>query len=132
MLPPASVSERVLFRAAMGLLGQVLQLPEALLTPMPSGDYGSPFISPAWLTWQLRAQMAAAPPNEREAFETAFLTIFAPSRERFGRGSQDEYISTHLDIAWRAWQHRAVLDAWQRLPANAPPTSLAPAQGVTG
>lgn len=135
-LPPASVAERVLFSASVRMLGLGLHWEDESLTPLPSGDYDSPLLSPAWRTWQIRAQMDETPANEREAFEKAYRTLLgSPMNERFARGSQDEYLVTHLDIAWRTWQHRAVLDAWQRLSAVAPASthsSRAPAEGVTG
>lgn len=132
-MPPAGVEERALFSASVRMLGLVLNVKEGLLTPLPSGDYDSPLLFSAWRTWQIRAQLPAPPTDEREAFEKAYRTLlFSPMNERFARGSQDEYFGTHIDIAWRTWQHRAVLDAWQRLPAKATHSPPVPAEGVTG
>lgn len=133
-LPPASVEERALFSASVRMLSVDLNLREELLVPLPSGDYDSPLVFSAWRTWQIRAQLPVPPDDEREAFEKAYRSLrFSPRTEGFGRGSQDEYFSTHIDIAWRTWQQRAVLDAWQRLPGKSTfAPAPAPAEGVTG
>lgn len=129
---PGGLEERALFEAALRLLYKE-KAEQHLEAPLPSGDYSSPLFYPAWRVWQMRAQMPAAPVDERAAFQEAYRTLlYSPQHEQFARGTQGEYIGLHISIAWRTWQHRAMLAVWQQLPLDATAQEPAAAEGVTG